>query len=531
MEVVLPQLSERPNLEHLKKQAKDLLRLYQANDTGAFARFRNSLPSAGAKADGEIAAMRLRLHDAQSCVAREYGFSSWGELKDFVEWKNAQIEDRANKIRRWLFFVYGGHENRPRPELAARLLADEPNFIQGDLYLACAVGDRAELLQSTTSNPEWVNRKGGPLGMPPLVALTHSGLGLLPTFRDRIRECVRLLLESGADPNQSWVEQTGSALSALYGAAGRIHDPEMTRLLLEAGANPNDGESLYHSIESPDLACTRLLLGAGARMEGPILCKMLDFDRIDGLRFLLSRGASPNEGSSALGLPLIHAIKRRRSTAHVELLLEQGADPRVKTQDGVSAYRLALRLGLPEVAELLRRSGAVEPLSEEEQFVAACACGDRPEALRIRVKRPDLPASLNNDQLRLLPDLASEGCHDAVKLMVELGWPIAARGGDWDASALNLAVFRGDSGLVRYLLEHGSSWTERHGHDDNVCGTLSWASRNEPVERREGLGDWVGCARALVDHGMPVPDSECHFGASPFSDEVAEFFAELSNKR
>jgi hypothetical protein len=105
---------------------------------------------------------------------------------------------------------------------------------------------------------------------------------------------------------------------------------------------------------------------------------------------------------------------------------------------------------------------------------------------------------------------------------VNLGWPIAARGGDWEASALNLAVFQGNAELARFLLEHGASWTERHGHNGDVNGTLSWASRNLDQSR----GDWVGCARALVAHGMPVLEID-----GQYSEEVAEYLAAERAKR
>jgi hypothetical protein len=55
---------------------------------------------------------------------------------------------------------------------------------------------------------------------------------------------------------------------------------------------------------------------------------------------------------------------------------------------------------------------------------------------------------------------------------------------------------------------------------------LSWASCNEPVEG----GDWAGCAKVLLEHGMPgaEPDREdpewVLIGGSRkhFSDEVSE---------
>jgi hypothetical protein len=514
----VPTLPSRPNLDHLKKQAKDLLRACRAADPSAFVRLRQSLPAARGRDDVALAKRDWRLHDAQSCLAREYGFSSWDALRTYVE--HGRADDSSHRLHRWLDFVYQHDAERPRPDVAARMLADTPDLVDADPILACAVGG-IDAIRRAIAQPGWVNRVspltcpecGAPLGRPPLVAVTHSSLGRLSAFRDRLHEAARVLLDAGADPSQSWLAAPNMPLSALYGAAGITHDAEMTRLLLAAGANPNDNESLYHSTESADHACLGALVDAGARVEGTnALHHQLDKDDIDGLRLLLAHTRDADDPSSTIGTPLLWAIRRRRSAAHVQALLDAGADPRA-TMHGVSAYRAAQQYGLADVAAVLANAGAAEPLSIEEQFVAACARADGDEARRLQAAHPDVIARLSPRQLAQLPELAGAGHRDAVRLMVDLGWPIAVQGGDWRASALNHAVFRGDPSLARFLIEHGASWTERHAYGNNVSGTLAWASRNRPADD----GDWVGCAEVLVEHGMPLDLPET------YGDDVTDY--------
>ena len=500
-------LPDRASVDHLRKQAKALLRAYRAGDPDAVARFGLALPAAAGRSSEAIASSGYRLHDAQSCLAREYGFASWANLTGYVE---AQSGHGPARLRRWLELVYAGdvtgRPGPPRPRVAARMLHDFPDLAAQS---PCAVGDEGALRRSLAADPVWLRRAGGPLNLPPLVAVTHSSLLQVAEFRDGLHRAARGLLEAGADPNQRIGNRYPPAsvdhpddeqpLSALYGAAGVNHDPWLTRLLLEAGADPNDGESLYHSLENLD--CTRLLLERGARVTGSnALYRAMDLPDPAALELLLAHGGDANEPArnpslTEWGSPLLWAIRRRQSRRHIEMLLAAGADPAVRTPAGVSAYNLAMQFGLPDIAMLLQAEG----LSEEDAFVAACARGDEAAARRIQAARPDLPASLPQRQLRLLPDFVAEGSNAVSMLMVRLGWPIAVRGGDWSASALNLAVFNGDAALTGFLLSHGASWREEQGYGDNVCGSLAWASCNDPVEG----GDWLGCTHALLAHGMP----------------------------
>lgn len=76
------QLPARPNLDHLKAQAKDLLDAHRRREPEAFARIRAHVPAFAAMSDDALARAGFALHDAQSAIAREYGFASWAELRD-----------------------------------------------------------------------------------------------------------------------------------------------------------------------------------------------------------------------------------------------------------------------------------------------------------------------------------------------------------------------------------------------------------------------------------------------------------------
>jgi Lon protease-like protein len=74
----------RPSLDHLKKQAKDLLDAHQRGDEEALARIRDAVPAFARMSDEELARAPFALHDAQSAIAREYGHKSWNELREEV---------------------------------------------------------------------------------------------------------------------------------------------------------------------------------------------------------------------------------------------------------------------------------------------------------------------------------------------------------------------------------------------------------------------------------------------------------------
>ena len=74
-------LPDKPNLNQLKKQAKDLLKAFQAGKPTAIDEVRAHYPHPISRPQGHV----LQLSDAQLVLARAYGFDSWPKLKAFVD--------------------------------------------------------------------------------------------------------------------------------------------------------------------------------------------------------------------------------------------------------------------------------------------------------------------------------------------------------------------------------------------------------------------------------------------------------------
>jgi uncharacterized protein (TIGR03067 family) len=84
-QIVAKNLPNRPNLDHLRRQAKSLLSALESGDAEAVATILEYLPAAKGMTPDQLRQTRVRLADAQSAIARKTGFASWPQLARHVE--------------------------------------------------------------------------------------------------------------------------------------------------------------------------------------------------------------------------------------------------------------------------------------------------------------------------------------------------------------------------------------------------------------------------------------------------------------
>ena len=110
----MPQLSDRPDLAQLRRQARELHRAAAGGDVGAVRRVRQ-------------VSEKTTLSTAQLAIAREYGFPSWPKLKDAVEHRQASSGD-AQALLVWERFGYPDYLTAEAVELIDGQYADRPQL-------------------------------------------------------------------------------------------------------------------------------------------------------------------------------------------------------------------------------------------------------------------------------------------------------------------------------------------------------------------------------------------------------------------
>ena len=416
---------------------------------------------------------------------------------------NAAALPEGDFVQQVLLLAYGQGWTAPQPQRALALARSRQ---VDSLALSLALGDLPAVQRALAGAD--LARPLPPFGAPALAAVVFSSLARLDECRAGHLATVRWLLAQGADANGRWLPAAhgDQPLPLLYGAVARAACFETVQALLEAGADPNDNESLYHATEQADRRILAALVRHGARWRGTnALFRQLDHDRLEDLRQVLELGADVNESGPGGALPLHHAIVRGRSLPFVQLLVAHGADPLAVDGHGRSPAWLAAHAGDVETRAYLATFGHPLQLQGVAGFLAACAAADGDAARAYLKAHPQAIRALDAAALRLLPDQAQRGRHAAVQLMLELGWPVAVRG-DWDASALNQAAFRGDAVLVRLLLAHGARWHEPNGFGGNALGSCLHAGTNEPL----ASGDYAAVLSLLMADGAPPPQPAEH---------------------
>jgi ankyrin repeat protein len=381
---------------------------------------------------------------AQHQLARDYGFPSW-------------------------------------PRLVRHVRAVGVGGVERHLALADPVG----LAEALTADPSAAHEPVD--GLVPLLHLLRRSAG---SGAD-VRQCARVLLEAGADPNASTreVEDGGDwQFTAVRSAVDR-DDAALVELLVAHGADRDD-DAIYHACEHGGTALLEALWKPGAEA---LVGHKVDFEDLEGLRWFIDHGADVNERCC-----LHHAIARGRSLRFIEVILEAGADvdrPWTFWDIGRRPLALAARCGHLAAYELLESVGATAELDDVDTAVLAVARGD--SVALPRARPPALGNPQTDDYGWILGQFALLDRTEVVRALVESGLGVDTPG--WSGfTPLMQAAMHGRRATVRLLVDRGASVTaEPWANGPTPLDCAIWALRCN----RAHDGDYPGTVEALATAG------------------------------
>jgi ankyrin repeat protein len=495
-------LPDSPDLDQLRRQAKELLRSARAADPTALARFR-VLPSLRQTSDDDLARTSLALHDAQSVIAREHGFPSWNALRERIEELTLDFDEA---VREFMESATDGRTTR-----AERMLALHPRIAGANLYTALVSGDVATVESHLARQPELARAAGGPRGWEPIHYVCHTSLARSSSASaDGLVAIARRLLELGVDANTRfpWLHH-GVRRPVLWGAVHATQLHSLAELLLLAGADPNDGVTLPIAASGGNVDALELLRSHGASANQPwasdgssTLYAILQWARTPvGVRWLLEHGADADPVFAPNGETPMHTVARRWDVRVAELFAERGADLRRRRADGRTPYAVAELNGNRAVADWLRARDAADELTPVDALVAACGRGDRAAADTMLAAHPHLRHEITDTHYAALHRAAEQGDTTVLALMLDCGFDPNRGDAEIGKTALHSAAMAGQTAAVALLLARGASPDVR---DREFNGQpLVWAAEGSR-SHADRATDYAEVGRRLLEAGSPA---------------------------
>jgi ankyrin repeat protein len=469
------ELPEKPNLEFLKKQAKELLRSRQQG----------------------------KLADAQLALSKEYGFHTWADLKAHVQaltlspaeaLKAAVCDMDAARVREVL---------KQYPEL--RTSIDDPlpdyGFGQQALYAAVQRSDRAtiDVLLSAGANirkrSDW----------------WAGGFGVLD---DCDPSLVEFLVERGAVIDAHAASRLGwmPKLAELVAA-----DPEVVH------ARGGDGQTPLHFASTVEVA--EFLLANHAQIDARDVDhestpaqymlrvdqkRHYPHDRQDVARYLISRGCR-TDILMAAALGDVDLVRRHLDSdpACIRMSVSEEWFPKQNPKAGGTIYiwtlgahrtahSVARDFGHEDVYQLL-----LQRTPEDLKLSLACELGDEAAFRAFLSKHPDAAKTLSETDQQKLPAAAQTNNTEAVRLMLEAGWPVNTAG-EMGATALHWAGFHGNAEMTRHILRFHPTLELKSR--EYAGPALAWAVFGSGNGWHRDTGDYVGTVQALLEAGAILPE-------------------------
>jgi uncharacterized protein len=201
------------------------------------------------------------------------------------------------------------------------------------------------------------------------------------------------------------------------------------------------------------------------------LFKAIENNSCEDVGNLLIKGANPNALDDRTNTPLMNAITPhiRDRMEMIGILVSYGADVNVLRVDGgFTALMMAGQIRDYEICKFLLEHGA-DPNAKKDEGTTALMMSTRNESVCELLLGYGAKANArNNDKSTALIDAAMRGDVRSCEVLIRRGAMIDARD-EFGRTALMLAAYQGHSDACDFLLRHGADYALKNSYNGKTA--------------------------------------------------------------